>query len=143
VGNLLLGDEGVGVRAVEAISREKSIPAGVEVVDGGTGGADLIDVLAERERVIVIDAFDAGLPPGTVLRRNIEEVAAQEPSGASLHEFGVVEAVAATRLLGCAPKEVVVFGIQPGSVAPGLALSPEASRAVEEVVQMVVEELRS
>ena len=67
IGNLLLKDEGVGVHVVQAL-RGRKIPDGVEVVDGGTFGLDLIDIFAGRRKVIFIDAMLSKAPPATVLR---------------------------------------------------------------------------
>ena len=88
LGNILLRDEGVGVRVIETM-RELDLPPEVELYDGGTVGADLLDVLADREKVIVIDAISGELPPGTVVRLTAAELApAAEPS-VSLHDFGL------------------------------------------------------
>ncbi len=67
IGNILLRDEGVGVRVIEKLQL-MDLPDGVEVVDGGTAGADLLDVIAEREKVIVIDATDVNAEPGGIVR---------------------------------------------------------------------------
>ena len=62
IGNILLRDEGVGVRVIEALGSHK-LPAGVERADGGTAGADLVDLLADRRKVIVVDAIEGAWPP--------------------------------------------------------------------------------
>jgi hydrogenase maturation protease len=141
IGNILLGDEGVGVRAVEALAR-RELPAGVEAVDGGTGGADLVEVIADRTRLIVIDAVAAGAEPGTVFRFTPGDLTSGTRPALSLHEFGLLETLAMAERLGCAPGEVVIFGVQPKTVAPGLELSPEVAAAVPAVIDQVLAELR-
>jgi len=142
VGNILLRDEGVGVHVVRALEHER-LPESVEVYDGATCGVDLIDVLAQRRRVIIIDAVDAGRPPGEITRWCAEDLVAARGLGLSLHEAGMAEVLRMTRLLNCAPDEVIVFGIQPESVEPGLELTDTVAGAVTAVVGLVRKELAS
>lgn len=140
VGNILLRDEGLGVRAAEALGR-MALPEGVEVVDGATAGADLIDIISEREKVVVIDAVQAQVAPGTVMRFTGEDFAAREVVEMSLHQVGFVEALHMAGLLGCAPGEVVVYGVRPEVVEWGLELSNAVKDAVDRVVGLVASEL--
>jgi len=66
IGNILWADEGFGVRCVEALDAQFEFPAGVELVDGGTEGLYLVNMVTDAERVLVFDALDYGEPPGTV-----------------------------------------------------------------------------
>jgi hydrogenase maturation protease len=141
IGNILLGDEGVGVRVVEAM-READLPDGVELVDGGTCGADLIDLLADRRKVVVIDALEAGATAGSLFRLSAEDLLPEEGDSISLHQLGLVDSLAMVAQLGCAPQEVVVFGIQPATLRPGLELSPDVAAAVPGVIEAVLAELR-
>ena len=96
VGNILLRDEGVGVRVVQAMERME-LPPGVEVFDGATAGLDLLDVMADRRKVIVIDAIESDDVPGTVIRLGPEHLMPRSDQGMSLHEVGFVESLAAAR----------------------------------------------
>ena len=140
IGNILLRDEGVGVRVIEQM-QEIPVPDDVELVDGGTAGADLLDVLAERQKVIVIDAVQADCEPGTVLRFTADDLVRPDGVGISLHELGLGEALTMTRQLGCAPKDVVVFGIKPKDLGCGLELSEEIAASVPKVVKLVLAEI--
>lgn len=141
IGNILLRDEGVGVRVVEAM-QGLDLPEGVELVDAGTAGADLVDIMADRRKVIVVDAIEAQGAPGTILRLNGEDLL-PEPGGLlSLHQLGLVESLFMAKQLGCAPGEVIVFGIQPGQIRAGLELSPEVASAVPKVIEAVLAEIR-
>jgi len=146
IGNILLKDEGVGVHVV----RELSVRAerggspgrhGVELYDGGTFGIDLLDTLANRRKVIVIDAVRADAAPGTVLRFTAADLAQREEADLSLHQVGLCETLAMARQLGCAPEEVVIFGVVPMALEPGLELSPEVAAVVPKVVELVLAEL--
>ena len=140
LGNILLRDEGVGVRVVEAMERVDLSP-GVEIIDGATAGFDLIDVLADRRKVIVIDAIDGQCEPGTVIRLTPEDLVPQGNRGVSLHEMGLLEALTAAGQLGVAPDEVVIFGVRPNNVSCGLDLSLEIARLVPAIIELVLAEL--
>lgn len=140
IGNILLCDEGVGVRVIEQMQK-MHLPDNVELVDGGTAGADLMGVLAERQKVIVIDAVRADREPGTVLRFTADDLVRPGGVGMSLHELGLGEALTMTRQLGCEPKDVVVFGIKPKDIKCGLELSEEIAASVPRVVELVLAEI--
>ncbi len=142
IGNILLRDEGVGVRVIEQMQK-MHLPDEVELVDGGTAGADLLDVLAERRKVVVIDAVQAEAEPGTVLRFNADDLVQPERVGISLHELGLGQALTMTKQLGCAPGNVVVFGIKPKDTTCGLDLSAEIASRVPDVIRLVLEEIRT
>ena len=142
VGNILLRDEGLGVRAIEALLGGPDIGEDIEIIDGGTGGATLVDLVADRRKVVVIDAIDAGQPPGTMLRVPLEQLAAASRPSVSLHEMGLLEAVAITRTLGCEPREIVVIGVQPALIEPGLDLSAPVAAVLEDLAVRALDEAR-
>ena len=139
IGNLLLRDEGVGVHVVKALA-QAPLPEGVEALDGGTSGADLIDWIADRDKVIVVDATMADGRPGTVYRFDVDDLIRKTASLGSLHEFGFLETYLMARQLGCAPREVVIFGVQPAEVAFGLELSAPVRAQLPRVVELVLQE---
>ena len=140
IGNILLRDEGVGVRAIEQMQK-MHLPDDVELVDGGTAGADLLDVLSDRLKVIVIDAVQADCEPGTVLRFSADDLVCPDGVGMSLHELGLGEALTMTKQLGCAPEDVVVFGIKPKDIRCGLELSEEVKASISKAIESVIEEI--
>ncbi|MBN1506871.1 MAG: hydrogenase maturation protease [Sedimentisphaerales bacterium] len=140
IGNILLCDEGVGVRVVQAM-REMALPPGVEVADGGTAGADLLDIISDRRKVIIIDAMDAGAEPGTIRHLRVEELAGGTGTRISLHEIGLMETLAMARHLNSAPIEVSILGVQPKEVRPGDKLTEELTAVVPRVVRMILDEL--
>jgi hydrogenase maturation protease len=137
IGNLLLSDEGVGVHAVRELA-EGQLPAGVEVLDGGTSGADLIDALADRPIIVVIDAASGAGPPGTIYRCEARDLIEQEHA-LSLHEFGLIDSLRMAEQLGCAPRRVLVLGVQPASLAPGMELSPEVAAVLPKVIALAIQ----
>ncbi len=140
IGNILLRDEGAGVRVVEALA-PSPLPPGVELCDGGTSGADLINVIAGRRKLIVIDAVDADAEPGTVFRLTRDDIMSPARANLSLHELGLAETLFMAEKLNCAPAEVVAFGIQPKEVKPGLELSAEVAAVVPGVCKLALAEV--
>ena len=140
IGNILLRDEGVGVRVVEAM-QNLDLPDHVELVDAGTAGADLVDIMADRRKVIVVDAIESQAAPGTIFRLSGEELLPEPGASISLHQLGLVESLFMAEQLGCAPGEVVVFGIQPAEIRAGLELSPAVANAIPKVIEGVLAEI--
>lgn len=140
IGNILLRDEGVGVRVIERM-RQLDLPEGVDLVDGGTAGADLLDTLAERRKVIIVDTVQADCAPGTVVRFGADDLAKPEREGISLHELGLYEALMMTKKLGCAPEEVVIFGVKPKEIGYGLELTKEIETILPDIIELVLAEI--
>ena len=114
IGNILWADEGFGVRAVEAFDKRFRTPDGVTVLDGGTQGLYLVQHVADADRLIVFDAIDYGLEPGTLKLVEGDEV--PKFTGAkkmSLHQTGFQEVLSAADLLGKYPRDVALIGCQP------------------------------
>jgi hydrogenase maturation protease len=139
VGNILLRDEGVGVRVVQEMEGLDP-PPDVELFDGATAGFDLLDALADRRKVVVIDAIDADGEPGDMVRLAGEELGPLHESTVSLHDVGVVETLALARQLGCAPEEVVVIGVVPANVGYGLSLSDKIAAAIPGIIDQALAE---
>ena len=140
IGNILLRDEGVGVRVVEKLAH-LDLPDHVELVDGGTAGADLIDVIADRSKLIVVDAVDIDSEPGAVVRFTDAQPLNRPHKQMSLHELGIIETIQMTKQLGCPPESVVFFGIKPADLTPGLHLSPTVANSVDIVIEQLLKEI--
>ncbi len=140
LGNPLRGDDGLGARVVEALASE-TLPPGVEVLDAGTPGVGLLNLIEGRRRVILVDAADMGRVPGSIARFRPGEAALEgSPGGVSLHSSGVAEALALGRALALPLPEMVVFGVQPARLDWGQGLSPEVEAAMASVVEAVSKE---
>ncbi|BBE71077.1 HyaD/HybD family hydrogenase maturation endopeptidase [Oharaeibacter diazotrophicus] len=114
IGNILWADEGFGVRAVEAFHRRYELPEGVTLLDGGTQGLYLVNFVQEADRLLVFDAIDYGLVPGTL--KIVEDDEVPKFTGAkkmSLHQTGFQEVLSAADLLGDYPERLVLIGCQP------------------------------
>jgi len=135
VGNLLVGDEGVGGHAFRALERE-AWPPHVLLVDGGTGGFHLLDLLRSQARVILVDATRDGSPAGTVAQFRAR-VAADFPPALGAHDIGLRDLITAATLLGPLP-EIDVVTISIAELKPmTLKLSPTVAAALPEVSRRV------
>jgi len=139
MGNILMSDEGVGVHIVEAM-RDGNLPENVELLDGGTASADLLDSLGHRDKVIILDAVKGGNEPGTLYRFSRDDVALQSQKLLSLHQVSLLETLAMADLLGCLPRQILIFGIEPRKVDWGLELSPDVASVVPRVIELVLSE---
>lgn len=142
LGNALMTDDAFGVHAVRELERRHLFPAGVEVLDGGTLGLDLLPRIEEVDRLLIIDVLEMGEPAGTVFRLVGEEVPRAFANKLSVHQMGLQDLLAVAELRGHLPAELVVWGVQPADIEMGLELSPAVSAAMEQVLSGVVEELR-
>jgi len=140
LGNVLLRDEGVGVRVVEAM-RALPLPPEIELCDGGTASLTLLDVLDGRRKIVVVDALEVGTTPGSVVRLTGEDFLGRSAVRVSLHELGFAETLLAAQRMGLAPAEVVILGVQPQTIACGLDLSPPLVARIPHLVDRVLLEL--
>ncbi len=144
-GNLLAGDDGVGIHVVRELAPHLEEVEGVDVVEVAAGGMGLLDVLVGYHRAVLVDATDgAGSRPGEVRMIREEEIKTGGFRTWSLHGFGPAEALALGRKVipGLLPGEVVIIGIE-ASRKDGLGrgLSPEVAAAVPRAAGLVLKVL--
>jgi len=139
IGNLLMGDEGVGVHVIRHLEK-RSFPSNVMLLDGGTGSFTLLDPMRRAERILLVDATVDGNPPGTI-RRLTPRFSSDYPRTITAHDIGLKDLLDAFYLLGETP-DVILFAV---SIAPlqelGMELSPEIAECVPRVAELVQREL--
>ena len=137
IGNLLLGDEGIGVVAVRYLEAE-GFAARAELVDGGTGGFHLLGLFSGRPHLILIDATDDGRPPGTVTLLQ-PRYASDYPRTLSAHDIGLRDLIESAALLGAMPR-VDLITISVGPLQPmTLELTPAVRAALPQIASLVRE----
>jgi hydrogenase maturation protease len=141
LGNILLGDEGVGVRVVERLLDLYHFPEGTQALDGGTLALDLLPYVEDADRMVVIDAVDMRAEPGTVVRITDEEVPTFLSVKVSPHQMGLADILSAARLRGLSPSELVLWGVQPEVMDTTLELSPPVAAQVDVLVDGVLADL--
>lgn len=141
LGNPLRGDDGIGPRVIEALEK-RGLPDSVETLDAGTGGLDLLRVIEEQDRVVIVDAADVGKQPGQFVRFTPDQVLLSEATERfSFHHAGLAEVFSLTRALGRPLPPVVIFGVQPEDVGWRQGLSPAVEAGLPALIDAVLEEI--
>jgi hydrogenase maturation protease len=141
IGNLVMSDDGIGVRVVQQLAERYRFPAGVTVLDGGTLGLDLLPQLEGVARLLVVDAVETGRTPGTLVRLAGEDVPIVLETKVSPHQMGLKDLLAVAMLQGFAPQEMVLWGVQPERIEMSLELSAVVAAQLDPLVEKVLAEL--
>ena len=141
LGNVLMGDEGIGVYAVRAVEQHP-LPAGVECLDGGTGGFTLLEPLEDADRIIIIDASDDGNPIGTVTRTT-PQFSRDYPPTLTAHDVGMKDLLDMFYIQG-GTHEIILYAITIDPKQPiRMSLSEGGEKAVAEAVDRILAELNA
>ncbi len=145
IGNLLWADEGFGVRAVEALHQSYMFPENVKLLDGGTQGIYLLQDVRDADILVVFDAVDYGLPPGTLKRVEGEEVPKfMGVKKISLHQTGFQEVLAMAEMMDDAPEHLLLVGVQPVELDDfGGSLRPEIKAQIIPAIDVALDYLHN
>jgi hydrogenase maturation protease len=145
IGNVLWADEGFGVRCVETLQRLWTFAPHVELIDGGTQGLYLIHNVQSASKLLIFDAIDYGLAPGTLkLIENDEVPRFMGAKKMSLHQTGFQEVLCLAQLTGHYPEQVLLVGCQPQELEDyGGSLRPIVRNAMDEALEMGLQKLRA
>jgi hydrogenase maturation protease len=139
IGNVLLRDEGIGCHVAHAL---ESVPLpDVEIIDGGTC-PDVLQLVADADKLVIVDAVEGGGIPGQIYRFRPEDVELEEKRGLSLHDMSLMDSLKSTQLwrgMG----ETVIIGIEPRELSWGLELSPELQEKMPQIIDVVLDELNN
>jgi hydrogenase maturation protease len=143
VGNLLRRDDGIGVRVVQELAATHHFPVGATLVDAGTAGLRLLPLLDQADHLIVVDAVDVGVTPGTVLVFGAQVTEAEVMPRMYPHETGPLELLALLEATGNSRPQTTIIGVQPADLSPwDDTLSEPVARAMPEAIGQVVSELQ-
>jgi hydrogenase maturation protease len=145
IGNVLLGDDGVGVRVVTELARlveqgGATVSPDTRLVDGGTLGRDLLPLVRGAAALIVVDAAELDAVPGTVHVLRDEEIGQGHSPGA-IDRGGLLDLLIAATIAGDLPDRLALVGVEPDTITTGLALSPSVEAAVPRAIGLVLGEL--
>jgi hydrogenase maturation protease len=143
IGNILLSDEGAGVRAIEFLNRHYEIPPVLTLVDAGTMGLEILPYLEGKTDLIIVDAVVSDKQPGHVLRKKLNDAGVFFRNKISPHQLGLSEVLGAATLTGCLPPEIVLLGIVPKKLDAGLEFSSEIDKAFPHLIDQLIEEIQS
>ena len=142
VGNVILRDEGFGVRVAEYLDAHYDFPENVQIVDGGTLGIELTQFVTGTKKLLVIDSINGHAKPGTRFAFRDDDVLAHFQDKISAHEVGIQDVLALLTVTGRKIPTVTVLGAQPYNLEAGVELSDEMKALVPEVVEEALAELR-
>jgi len=139
IGNILWVDEGFGVRVVQELDKTYQFPHTVSILDGGTQGLGLIPYVQEADILIIIDAVDFQLEPGTLILLSDDEVPAYfGAKKMSLHQISFQEVLALCQLLGKSPRQSYLIGVQPEILEDyGGSLSPVVKTRIPKAIDAI------
>ena len=142
LGNPLMGDDGLGVLAAQRLHEEWILPPEVEVLDGGTWGMNLLPVIDDTDELLLIDAIDQDMPPGTQIVLERDEIPRAFALKVSPHQIDLSEVIALAQLRGTLPDRMTAIGLQPERVELGAPLSPAIERHIDQLVSMAAYQLQ-
>lgn len=143
LGNVLLGDDGLGAAALARVERDYCVPPGVRLEDGGTLGLSLLGLLTDSERVILVDAVRADDPPGTLVRLDGADVMDAVRDRLSPHQVGVADLLNAARLVESYPATVTLLGLVPDAIGLAVVRSSAVDNGLDGLVAAIVREVQS
>ena len=141
LGNVLLGDDGLGPATVARIERDYRTPTGVRLEDGGTLGLSLLGLIADSDHVVLVDAVRTDDPPGTLVRLDGADVMDAVRDRLSPHQVGVADLLDAARLIDCYPATVTLLGLVPDAIALAVVRSKAVGERLDELVAAIVLEV--
>ncbi|MDQ7032472.1 MAG: HyaD/HybD family hydrogenase maturation endopeptidase [Desulfonauticus sp.] len=140
IGNILLKDEGIGVRAVQELAK-REWPEGVDFLDGGTFTQDLFYLFEQYRHILVLDCIKGGKSPGTIYKLHQKDLLYNEKQSISLHDIDLLDSLKMVELLGKSP-ELTVLGVEPSQLEWHLGLSPELENVLPTFLEVVTKEIQ-
>jgi hydrogenase maturation protease len=138
-----MGDDGIGLAVLARLQERWQVPAGVELVDGGTWGMNLLPVIEDAGRVLLIDAINTNAPPGSLQRLSREQLPKYLATKISPHQVDLHDVLALAELRRTLPDDTMALGVQPERVEMIVELTPAVAQAVEGAVAQVVAQLEA
>ena len=142
VGNILLTDEGIGVRTAEYLMKNYDYPDNVAILDGGTMGMELLGHIVDIDLLVILDAVASNKPAGTVVKMEGNEIPKFFASKLSPHQVGIADVLAAADLVAKSPKKILLFGVVPENLELNTELSPIVAEKMPILVDYVIETLQ-
>ena len=143
IGNIILSDEGFGVRVVEYLQDNYKFPDNIALIDGGTLGIELTQFITGTKKLLIIDSIDGGKEPGTSFYLAGEELKTHFREKISAHEVGIQDVLTMLELTGRAIPEVIVIGAQPYSLEAGVELTEQMKTLIPTIADRALDILKS
>ena len=140
LGNLMRSDDAVGMLTLQKLAEDGRLPSGIEMIEGGTLGLDLVHALYGISHLLVLDAVDTGATPGTLTRFAGQELM-HLPTSKSVHLLGLSDLINVLRLMDAPNTEIVLLGSQPKSTDWGTALTPMVEASQKELIEAALRQI--
>lgn len=141
LGNLLCGDDGVGISAIERLREGFEVPPEVSLVDGGTLGLSLLPLLEDADEVWILDAVASDAPPGSLVTLEGQSVEPALRERLSVHQVGVADLLDAMHWRDTFPTRLRVLGLVPERFDLEIGLSPAVERGMDQLIETTAREL--
>lgn len=141
VGNLLMGDDGIGIHAVEAL-RHEALPSNAAVFSAETRAFDALEYMDGCDKAVIVDAYRKGGAPGSIYRFSFDPAGEIDESiNLSMHDINFIDALKAGKGIYKLPSEIVIIGVEPEVLECRLGLSDKLNRALPEIIEAVRSEI--
>jgi len=141
LGNPLMGDDGLGLAALQELERGWTFDPPVEMLDGGTWGMNLLHDIERAERLLFIDAINAAAPPGAAVVVERDDLPKYFALKLSPHQIDLKEVLALAELRGTLPEHTVAYGLQPATIELSTELSPVVRDGVPSLITRIIQRL--
>jgi hydrogenase maturation protease len=142
LGNPLMSDEGIGIHLIRKLSQYQDKFPSVEFIDAGTGGMNVLHLIANRKKAVIIDCAKMGKKPGTIERFEPADVqTTKKMMHFSLHEADILQIINLSGQLGECPDQIVIFGIEPESLEMGQKLGKTLAGKIDAYSLKICKEL--
>ena len=143
IGNIILSDEGFGVRVVEFLEKNFTFPKNVQLIDGGTLGVELTHFVTGTKRLLIIDSINGGAEPGEIFHLRDDEIKNHFAQKISAHEIGIQDVLTMLELSGKKIPRIELIGAQPYSLEAGTELTEPMQKLLPIFADKAVEILKS
>jgi len=141
IGNVLLGDDGVGPYVLKVLESQYTFGDNVKLVDLGTPALDLTHQIVGLDAVILVDSVASDEPPGTIALYRKEDIVREIPAERlDPHSPALSECLLTAEMLGTSPRNVLLVGIVGASFEPGLPLTPAVRDSVDRAIEALLSE---
>lgn len=143
VGNILMEDEGIGIRVVEKLACHYHIPDNIEIVDGGTAGTELLGTMRNTKHLIIADCVNTGASPGSLVTIKNDQIPAFFQTKLSNHQLGISDLLAILKMTDDEPEQVTIIGMVPFSIENKLKLSKNAEKLIDEMLILLISKIEN
>lgn len=142
IGNLVMNDDAAGVLVAQELApKYNNKRDDLLVLDGGTLGLDLLGYIDWADRLVLVDAVDLDMDPGTVVKLEGDDIDIAFESKLSAHQMGMKDMLLTSELMGQRPTEIVFYGVQSGTIEMDMELSEPVKKSMPKLVKHVESEI--